>query len=107
VVSRNESAVDHNWGLASPAPGIASDHFVARWTRVTSFEAGTYVFTVTADDGVRLFVDGKLVIDRWVDQSATTYTTNLALASGQHTVVMEYYENGWDATAHVRVSNSV
>ncbi len=107
AVSRNESAVDHSWGLASPAPGIASDHFVARWTRVMSFQAGTYALTVTADDGVRLFVDGKLVIDRWVDQSETTYTTNLALASGQHTVVMEYYENGWDATAHVRVSNSV
>ena len=37
-----------------------------------SFAAGTYAFTVTADDGVRLFVDGMLVIDRWVDQGATT-----------------------------------
>ena len=83
VVSRQESAIDHGWRLAAPAPGIASDHFVARWTRVMTLAAGTYAFTVTADDGVRLFVDGQLVIDRWVDQGATTYTVNLALSGGR------------------------
>jgi hypothetical protein len=107
LVSRQEAAIDHNWWLGSPAPGIANDHFVARWTRVMTFDAGTYVFTVTADDGVRLFVDGNLVIDRWVDQGATTYTATTALAGGSHTVVMEYYENGWDATATLSVRNAV
>jgi glucose/arabinose dehydrogenase len=99
VVSRQESDVNHDWGQASPAPGVNADHFVARWTRTTAFTAGTYAFTVTADDGVRLFVDGNLVIDKWVDQSATTYTANLSLAAGNHTLVMQYYENAWDATA--------
>jgi PKD repeat protein len=106
-VSRPESAIDHDWWQASPAPGIASDHFVARWTRVMALAAGTYAFTVAADDGVRLFVDGQRVIDRWVDQGATTYSANVALGSGSHTVVMEYYENAWDATAHLSVRNAV
>ncbi len=65
--------------------------------------AGTYAFTVTADDGVRLYVDGKLVIDRWVDQGATTYTVSVPLGAGTHTVVMAYYENAWDAVAHLSV----
>jgi hypothetical protein len=106
-VSRQEGAIDHDWWLGSPAPGIASDHFVARWTRAMTLGAGTYAFTVTADDGVRLFVDGTLVIDRWVDQGATTYTANVSLAGGSHTVVMQYYENAWDATAHLSVNNAV
>ena len=63
--------------------------------------------TVTADDGVRLFVDGTLLIDRWVNQSATTYTASVALSSGPHTVVMEYYENAWDAVARLSVTHAV
>jgi hypothetical protein len=105
VVSRQETAVDHDWWQASPAPGINADHFVARWTRSMALTAGTYTFTVRADDGVRLYVDGKLVIDHWVDQSATTYTANVPLSAGTHTVVMQYYENAWDATAHLTVTN--
>ena len=62
---------------------------------------------MTADDGVRLRVDGQLVVDRWVDQSAATYTANVALTAGPHTIVMEYYENAWDATAKLSVSNAV
>jgi type IV pilus assembly protein PilY1 len=67
--------------------------------------AGTYTFTVRADDGLRLYVDGKLVLDKWIDQSATTYTVNVPLTAGTHTVVMQYYENTWDATAHLSISN--
>ena len=106
-VSRQEAAVDYSWGQSAPAPGIAIDHFVARWTQAMTLAAGTYAFTVTADDGVRLFVDGQLVIDRWVDQGATSYTVNLALTAGQHTVRMEYYENTWDATARFGMSSAV
>ena len=103
AVSRQELAIDHDWGLGSPDPAIANDHFVARWTGSLVLEPGTYVFTVTGDDGVRLSVDGVRVVDGWVDQGATTYTATLALAGGPHTVVLEYYENTWDAVARLDV----
>jgi hypothetical protein len=45
--------------------------------------------------------------NRWVDQGATTYTATVALGGGSHTIVMEYYENAWDATAHLSVRNAV
>ncbi len=100
-LARDEEAVDHDWGAGSPAAGIAADRFVARWTRTMSFAPGDYEFAVTADDGVRLYVDGVRVIDKWIDQSPTTYRTTLPLDGGPHKIVMEYYENGGGAVARL------
>ncbi|HXG75975.1 MAG TPA: PA14 domain-containing protein, partial [Gaiellaceae bacterium] len=62
---------------------------------------GETTFTATADDGVRVWVDGVLVIDAWVDQPPTTYTATRTLAAGSHQVTVEYYERGWGAVARV------
>ncbi len=101
AVSRAEPAIDHEWGGDSPAPAISPDHFIARWTRSLSFAPGEYELSVTADDGVRLVVDGVRVIDEWIDQSPTSYTATVLLDSGLHTVVMEYYENTGGAVARL------
>ncbi|GAA2610891.1 hypothetical protein GCM10010399_47210 [Dactylosporangium fulvum] len=101
-LSRDEAAVDHDWGPGSPGAGIDPDHFVARYTRSVTLTAGYYDFTTTTDDGVRLWVDGQKVIDRWVDQGATDHTARLVLGGGAHTIVMEYYEN--DASALARLT---
>ena len=103
VVFRQELAINHDWGLGSPDPAIANDHFVARWAGSLVLEPGTYVFTVTADDGVRLSVDGVRVVDAWIDQGATTYTATVALDGGPHAVVLDYYENTWDAVARLEI----
>jgi glucose/arabinose dehydrogenase len=101
TVSRQETAVDHDWGRGSPAPEISVDHFVGRWTRSLSLAPGIYEFTVTADDGVRLTVDGDRVIDKWIDQGATSHTATVVSDGGPHAVVLEYYENEWDALAQL------
>ena len=98
-LARDEDAIDHDWGEGSPGAGIGANRFVARWTRTMSFAPGDYEFAVTADDGVRLYVDGVLVIDKWIDQAPTTYRTTLPLDGGPHKIVMEYYENGGGAVA--------
>jgi hypothetical protein len=68
-----------------------------RWTGNPSFaQAGRYRFHTNTDDGVRLWVDGWLLIDQWHNQGATEYTAEINLSAGQHQVRMEYYENvGW------------
>jgi glucose/arabinose dehydrogenase len=107
-LERDENAIDHDWGDGSPGEGISADRFVARWTRTQSFAPGDYEFSVTADDGVRLYVDGERVIDKWVDQGPTTYRTTLSLDGGPHRILMEYYENGGGAVArmsHTRVGD--
>ncbi len=90
---RNDADVRFNWGLGSPAGGIPSDEFSARWTRTLTFAAGTYRFYARSDDGVRLWVDNRLLIDRWHDQAATTHYGDIALSAGAHSIRLEYYEN--------------
>jgi murein DD-endopeptidase MepM/ murein hydrolase activator NlpD len=99
VLTRMENAVYNDWGGGSPHATVNIDNFSARWTKTTHFDEGTYTFNVTADDGVRLYIDDELVIDKWIDQGATTYTAVRALSDGNHTIVMEYYENGGGAVA--------
>lgn len=104
VLTRSDTTINFNWGSGSPDPKVNADQFSARWTRTAFFPEGTnmYNFIVTADDGVRLYVDGKLVIDKWKDQSATTYNALVTLSgSVQHTVTMEYYENHGSAVARL------
>ncbi len=102
-LTRTDNTINFDWGGGSPATAINVDHFVTRWTKTASFPAGNYRFKTTTDDGVRLFIDGVNVIDKWVDQGATTYTSDKTLTAGNHTVVMEYYENGGGANAKLEV----
>jgi hypothetical protein len=93
--------LNFDWGSGSPgsACGIGSDNFSVRWKRTVYFNSGTYRFTVTSDDGFRLYVDGFLKLDKWFDQISTAYTVDIALASGNHIIKMEYYENSASAVA--------
>jgi hypothetical protein len=92
---RDEGAgsLGFDWGTASPGCGLPADGFSARFTRTASFTAGTQHFTVRSDDGVRVWVDGVLQLDKWLDQAPTTYTFDVSLSAGSHTVKAEYYES--------------
>ncbi len=50
-----------------------------------------------ADDGVRFWLDDKLVLDRWLEQSYTEFTINLDLRAGEHKLMVEFFESGGDA----------
>jgi hypothetical protein len=79
--------------------GVNTDSFTARWVGAFDFEASGYEFTATSDDGVRLWVDGQLLIDQWKDQGATTYRATKTMTAGQHEIKVEYYEYGGLAVA--------
>lgn len=93
---RDETDLDHNWGLGSPDPSVNPDNFSARWTRIVDVPAGRYRFSVTGDDGVRVFVNGELVLNGWWDHGVRTFTTERDLAAGQHEIRVEFYEH-WGA----------
>jgi N-acetylmuramoyl-L-alanine amidase len=99
VMCRNDSSINFNWGTGGPGGSVLNDGFSARWTRTLSFDTSRYRFHVRTDDGVRLWIDNHLVIDKWVDQGATEYTVDRDMSSGTHTIKMEYYENGGGAVA--------
>lgn len=77
------------WSVA-PAHG---DYFSIRWEGKLSVpKDGNYKFYVTSDDGCRLYVDGKLLIDEWWDRIPTEFSTAIDLTSGQHDIKVDYYE---------------
>lgn len=96
---RNDSGINFRWELRSPDTRLNTDHFSVRWTRTVNFRGGLYRFTMTVDDGVRVWVDDKLVIDQWRVQPETTYTVEVALTSGNHSITIEYFDDTGNATA--------
>src|SRR5215212_1599519 len=76
VFTRIDPALVFNWGTNSPGPGLGSSNWSARWTTIQYMNAGTYRFTITADDGVRAYIDGQIILDQWREQAATTFTVN-------------------------------
>jgi hypothetical protein len=101
ILQRNDADINFDWGLGSPDPVVHVDQFSARWLRSVDMGTGTYHFTATSDDGIRVFVDGDLIIDHWTDHPPTTYTAEKAITSGHHQLVVEYYENTYGAVARV------
>ena len=98
---RTDGAINFDWGTGTPASSITAYAFSARWQGYFTFAQGTYAFTSTTSDGMRLYIDGNLVLDRWRDQGATMYTNVQTLSAGSHLITVEYYEEtGWP-TAHV------
>jgi hypothetical protein len=107
TTTRCEAAIDYDYGSSGPSgAGVGSDNFSASWTRTITLDApGAIKVDATVDDGVRAYVDGKRVIDSWVDSSAVLRTgTSEALPAGEHTVRVEMYERTGSAVARVRAS---
>jgi hypothetical protein len=102
VVRRQEANIDYNWGTDAPAPGVNRDEFSARWERTITFEAATYRFTASSDDGIRVWIDGEKIIDEWSDHALKTVSVDLPLAAGSHRIRVEYYENGGGAVVQLR-----
>jgi uncharacterized repeat protein (TIGR03806 family) len=106
-VLRTDQTIDFNWGGGTPDPAIGVDTFSVRWTaQITPAHSETYTFYATTDDGVRLWLNGQLLIDKWVAQSATTWSATLPMIAGQrYNLKMEYYEQYGDAVARLEWSS--
>ncbi|BCX03838.1 MAG: hypothetical protein KatS3mg053_1776 [Candidatus Roseilinea sp.] len=98
--------IRHDWSGGSPGSGVPDDGFSARWTVRARIESGTYTFIARADDGVRVWLDGDLIIDAWQDQPPTEYRNTRFVSAGEHTIRVEYYENGGGALAEFRWEQS-
>jgi hypothetical protein len=99
---------DHRLRLGNfPPPGIGPDTFSARWSGwVTPRYSETYTFYTTSDDGVRLWVDGQLIINNWTIHPPTENSGQIALTAGQqYDIRMEYFENGGGAVAKLKWSS--
>jgi len=105
--SRCDAALNFDWSTASPDPAMATWGYSVRWTSTPTFAAGNYRFTVTADDGVRVLLDGTAIIDQWHTENATTYNVMQPLTAGSHKIVVEYFNNTGAAIAKLTTVNVV
>ncbi len=97
---RNDAAIDFDWGTDAAGDGLPADRFSVRWTRWVILEPGTYRFRARADNGIRVYLDGRLLIEGWEGgERQFEYVVERTLAGG-HEIVVEYYDNGGPAQVH-------
>jgi hypothetical protein len=94
---QNEPELTYRWGGAPPAPSISGENWSARWTQTIDLPAGTYRFYLSADDGVRLRVDGDRLIDEWHEAEVGTYFADVELGDGEHDIQVDYYQGVGDS----------
>jgi hypothetical protein len=99
ALTRTDTLIDFTWNNTSPDTKINADNFIVQWTKTQAFTAGSYTFTLTSDDGSRVYIDNQLVINQWTDHSSNTVTANKTITNGNHTLRIEYYEHGGGAVA--------
>lgn len=100
---RFEPAIDFDWGGTGRLPRVGADRFSARWWGTIELPVGRWEFRLTSDDGVRLFLDDRLLIDRWVDQPATSRSAIVDLAGARRELRLEYYERTGSAICRLEV----
>jgi uncharacterized protein YraI len=92
----SEGSPSHDWGTGAPLPSMPADNWSARWISTQNLAGGVYNLSVRADDGVRVYINGNLVINEWHGASGQTYALSLNLPGGLNYFQVELY----DATAN-------
>ncbi len=101
-----DAVINFNW-TSGPGGDIGQDDFTVRWTGSVQPQFNeTYTFYATADDGVRLWVNGQELVNGWVDQASTTYQGSIALKAQQlYNIEMDYYQDTGGAIAELQWSS--
>jgi beta-glucosidase len=100
---RVDKQLEFDWPW-SPGKGVQDDHFSVRWTGFikpeVSFEGW---LGLSSDDGIRMWVDDRLVVDNWSKGATAMVTTPMNIRAGtKYKIRIEMWEGGWGARAHLR-----
>ena len=108
IMVRIDPTIDFSWGDGSPDPSINIDGFTVRWTGMIEVPASAiYTFHTQTDDGIRLYVNGQLIINNWTDHGGTHDSGDISLKTGQkYEIIMEWYENGGGAICELSWESS-
>ncbi|MDN0198277.1 PA14 domain-containing protein [Streptomyces sp. S.PNR 29] len=97
-----DTAIDQDWGTGAPASGLPSNNFGVRWTVTRDFgSGGPFSLAASAQDGIRVYLDGVRKVDLWKNVSTTVKkTVNVTVPSGKHTLRVDFVN--WSGTANVK-----
>jgi len=101
VATHHTPYIGFEWLGDRPLPGVPHDHFSVRWTKRVDLETDHYQFCAMSDDGVRIWVDGRLVLDEWHPNNKVAYCGTTYVHAGPHDVKVEYFEQGGEALIYV------
>ncbi len=108
VVALTADRIDFHPGDKPPARGLPAENYSARWTGEIEVERRALHTVITnADDGIRVFIDGKLVLDDWSEHAPRTKQTLVELEPGTHAVSVEYFQGTLGAIAQVGIGPAV
>jgi hypothetical protein len=104
---RTDAVINFNWSTNPPMMGVGLSNYTVKWTGSIKPQFDeTYTLYTTADDGVRLYVNGQLLINDWVNQTATTRSASLPLVDQQlYSIEMDYYQYNSNAVAELAWSS--
>jgi mono/diheme cytochrome c family protein len=93
TLTQTDATVNFNWGVNGPAFTVGKTNYTVRWIGCVQPQfTEPYTFYTTADDGVRLYINGKLLIDNWAVQTATTRSNTITLAAQQlYNIQLDYF----------------
>lgn len=100
VVEKQDEQLNFKWTLYSPDPEkLQPDNYSIRWTgKLEAPDSGKYRLGLRGNDGFRLFLNGKLLIDNWEKLSYSTKTIEVDFVKGkQYDMVVEFHENRGEA----------
>lgn len=99
VLSRRDLQLNFQWALASPAPGVPAEHFSVRWQGwLVPPASGRYILHLRVDDGVRVWLNGRQIVNEWRDQYFSDYTTAVELRAGEaYQLRIDYYQNALES----------
>ncbi len=98
-LTRVDPVLNFSWGAAAPVAGMGADTFSMRWTgNLLAMSAETYTFYLQSDEGARLWVNGRLLVDDWALHSLREKKATIALTPTQaYTIKVELRENTGNA----------
>jgi len=107
-ITRIDPEINFDWGYGTPDITLGEDNFSIRWTgQIRADYSEKYTFYTRTDDGVRLWIGNRLLIDAWVasgmdNERSATITLR---AGSKYNLKMEYYEGTGAAGAQLRWSS--
>jgi uncharacterized protein (DUF1800 family) len=101
-LTRTDPIIDFTWTNGT-SPNLSNGLYTVRWTgQIQPQYSETYYFDTVTDDGLKLWVNDQLLIDKWQNQSGTEWTNAIALqANTRYNIKMEYLQTGGKAQAHL------
>jgi len=107
-LTRLDGTINFDWKSNAPASSVGADTFSVRWSgKIQPLYSEQYTFHTLSDDGVRLWVNGQLLIQDWNTHGVKENTGKISLAAGQqYDIILEYFDETHEASVQLLWSSS-